>query len=295
MTAKERRQMQRRDDAGKSGNDRNNNGIPDNQDGNGGDRHRGGHHRTRLERRRREWRRSRARELSRRRKHPQVEATPGKAGKKAPFVKPFMNADDLMQYAQAHGTFADTLTGLDSALENQRIDSEYQKQQLGKEQISNSANANDDAASRGLFHSSIRDAELYDINATTALRQNYLDRQLDAAVISTQTQKTNAQSAWDSFQRGMNQKQVENAQEVMTNTGKWLVKPTAAKPASGYKPKPIGPRPKHHRVGTGAVGPGGPGSQGGSGGGGGNHPNGPGHGSGGNNNGTGGTPAPGHH
>jgi hypothetical protein len=216
-----------------------------------------------------------------------------------------MTAEDLMAYGDAHSKFRDTLNQLDFGLENQRIESEYEKSNLRKAAVESTVEANDELASRGLFHSSVRDAELYDINATSALRQNYLDRQLDTAQIQVQTQKVSAQNAWDDFQRGMNQKQVQNAQEVMTNTGKWLVDPVKATGPSGYKPKPIGDRPTrprrsrpgdgHHinpsrrrpgyTQGGGGAGPGGPGGRGGSGRG--RH--------GGRNNGTGGTPAPGGH
>jgi hypothetical protein len=159
-------------------------------------------------------------------------------------VKPFMTAEDLMAYGDAHSKFRDTLNQLDFALESQRVEGEYEKTNIAKGAVQSRAEANDLAAARGLFHSSVRDAELYDINATAALRQNYLDRQLDTAQIQTQTQKVAAQNAWDDFQRGMNQKEVQNAQEVMANTPQYLVDPTKPKPASGYKPRPIGPRPE---------------------------------------------------
>lgn len=192
----------------------------------------------------REHRKERRKEMRKREKDPYKKGTPGKAGKKAPFVSPFMTAEDLMEYGKAHGTFRDTLNQLDFALENQRIEGEYEKTQLQRGANQALSDAQYEFAGRGLQHSSVRDAELYDINATSALRQNYLDRQLDTATIQTQTQKVAAQNAWDDFQRGMNQKKVQNAQEIMANTPKWLVDPVKAQGPSGYKPKKIGPKPR---------------------------------------------------
>lgn len=60
------------------------------------------------------------------------------------------------------------------------VDTAYQQQQLERGRIKDTAGAVDSAISRGLFRSSIQDADVFDITATAKLRQQYLDDTLKA-------------------------------------------------------------------------------------------------------------------
>ena len=157
---------------------------------------------------------------------------PGSAGELAPTTDPFLTADDLEERAATENEYNQNLAALDYALENLRIDTESGKVDVENARVAGLKSTNDDAAARGIFNSSIRDANLFDVESTAAVNRSLLDRRFDAQVLANQTQKLAYDQAWQDFQSAQNRKAVENAQEVDATQSKYLVDPVAA--TTGY-------------------------------------------------------------
>lgn len=135
-------------------------------------------------------------------------------------VPPFMTGQDTMDYAAAYREYATTLGQLDYDLARSVGEQIRQRQEIDKQQATGTENANWDAASRGLFHSSIRDASLYDIDATAGIKRQFLEDSMNTMRLNSEYQKGVAQGAYDLFMQGLNQKMVENAQKVAPDIGK---------------------------------------------------------------------------
>lgn len=154
-------------------------------------------------------------------------ATPGSAGGVPnPAIPPFMSADDWDAYIQALQAFQNKINDTDYELQKQQIDTEEQKAGIDRSVVVDKNNTDYNTAGRGLAQSSIRDAELWDIDATAALRKSYLDRQLNASVLNAQRQKSAAQTAWEQFQGNLNRHMVENAQAASEGAPAYLVEPS---------------------------------------------------------------------
>ena len=179
------------------------------------------------------------------------EVTPADPGVKAPVIPPFLKGEDMISVSEAEAKLSGELQNLDYALENLRLDTSKQKADIARQRRIDLNDANEAAAARGLFRSSIRDADLFDVEAAAAVNRNLLDRALDVASLDTQRQKVAAQGAYDSFMSGIRQKMVENAKEATPDTGPFLVKPTDAQKSvtiidphgDKHKTKPIKPKP----------------------------------------------------
>lgn len=152
--------------------------------------------------------------------------TPATPGTRTPTIQPFMKSDDMMALQEARSKMADTIANLDYDLDTEASENEYERSEIDRSAIMGRSSVNDDMASRGLFNSSVRDAELYDIDATAGIRKNFLDRTFDTLMMDTQRRKLAAQSALTEFQHSMNQKMIENAREASEGMEEWLVKPT---------------------------------------------------------------------
>jgi hypothetical protein len=131
--------------------------------------------------------------------------------------------------------------GIDTALDQQRIDTEYQKGQTNSQAKQTQAQTADVMAARGIFSSSIADGARYDIEAQRMLANTFLDDKMTEATLSAGTQKTLLADAKKNFDANMLIKQTQNAQGVNdTNSRAW-----ADAMASWVPPKPakIGPAP----------------------------------------------------
>jgi hypothetical protein len=146
-------------------------------------------------------------------------------GVENPVIQPFMTADDLLESSEADAALNETVTGLDTNLTEQQRLNEVAKAELARQQLYDRRDAADNAAARGLAHSSIRDAELYDIDATAALRRNELDTQLSVATLDAGRQKLAAKAAWDNFQSAMARRMVENAAAASEGVPKYQIEP----------------------------------------------------------------------
>ncbi len=188
------------------------------------------------------------------------EPTPAEAATPAPPppapVDPFFTADDLDAINQFGTDLATKLEGIDFGLKNAETDTTYQKTQTDDSAKKADAAAQDDAISRGIFRSSIKDATIHDIEAQRSLSSKFLDLKLTTSRLNAGTNKQILSNAKTDFDTNMAKRKVDNARGVNdTNSSAWAAaqatwaanQPVA--PASGpapaaptFKP-PAGPRP----------------------------------------------------
>lgn len=172
--------------------------------------------------------------------------TPGTPGVPTPPVDPFLTPDQIITQAQARGAFETGTQDVDNQLKNMSTDNDYQKGQLDKGAVQASAAENENAISRGLFQSSIRDAELFDIEATKSLRKQHLDDALNLAVSQGETRKKTLKDTWDAVSGALNTQAVLNAQDKGKDANPWQTAPTAGTwtpPATPAPPTPGAPKP----------------------------------------------------
>lgn len=141
-----------------------------------------------------------------------VPGTPGTPP--SPPAPPFKTSDNIFAEAEARRQYEQRMLDVDAQLARQNIDTQYQAGQIDKGAAVSRRDTNDAAAARGIFRSSLRDADLFDIDATAAIKKDYLNRQLDTSTLNAQSNKTIAQTAYDTFMAGLNQAQAENAQSL---------------------------------------------------------------------------------
>src|SRR5687767_4135499 len=84
-------------------------------------------------------------------------------------IEPFMRPEDLMAFAEARGQYEAGLREIDDAYAMAQAESLIEKDNIDKERKLRSRDSRDDFAARGLHQSSVRDADLFDIDATAAL------------------------------------------------------------------------------------------------------------------------------
>lgn len=155
--------------------------------------------------------------------------------------QPFMTGQNMIDKGNAQLQYEQGMQGIDDGLENQRINNEYTKGQIDKGAIADRDAAQWNMGGRGLGQSSVRDGALYDIDATAAIKKNFLDTQLATATTNAGTAKTHLGDWWNTFQGGMNQQMVENVPQRQ-DAGPQPGQPTApgapAAPAAPAAPQP---------------------------------------------------------
>lgn len=161
---------------------------------------------------------------------------PGSPGVPTPPVQPFLTADDMMQLANAIHDFEINVHDIDSQLQTQKFNNEFDKTQIEDARKKGLSATDDSMIARGLFQSSIRDAELFDIEASARLRKNFLDDGLRIATTQAEQKKRMMQSSLDDFKRAMDVKKVENAAAVGANQDPWQVEPVAPHFVAGTLP-----------------------------------------------------------
>lgn len=160
-------------------------------------------------------------------------------GEENPTVAPFMTGEDMMAYAEARQAYEQQLADLDYSYATAVANTGYEKEQVTKGAVKGKSDANWDAAARGLFRSSIRDADLFDIDATAEMRKRFLDTQLDTLKLNTETQKAALDRMWNDPQtgylHGLELKKIANAQGVAADMPQWKVEPGWEKPPAPAK------------------------------------------------------------
>lgn len=175
-------------------------------------------------------------------KDPHAGETYNPGVKNAP-VDPFMTGEDIMAYAQARQQYEGELGELDFNYANSIANSGYEKSQLTKGAIADKAASSDDMAARGLFRSSVRDADLFDIDATAEMRKTFLDTQLNTLKLHTESRKKALDNAWGDYEYGVALKKKANAEQASEGMPEYAVDPGWVKnQPPGPKPNPNAPK-----------------------------------------------------
>ena len=176
---------------------------------------------------------------------------PGDPGVPNPTVEPFFTPEDLLAINDYETNEAAQLADLNTMLDRARIDRDYELTQAEDQHKKNVGVATDEMIGRGLFASSVKDAALYDLQATLGLQRSFLNDRFNQVVSEAATRKDlllGSGGARERFWSAMNQKKAQNATELGATMGPWKVEPTEGKtvtvpvpPAATKGPPPAQP------------------------------------------------------
>lgn len=142
--------------------------------------------------------------------------------------QPFLNPDQSNQQIDTEDQYKQALWQMDTDYQNQSVQNEYDKSQIDKGATYGKRDTNDAMAGRGLSQSSIKDAEIFDIDATARARKQLMDNQLANMAVQNATRKEQLNTAFNDHQRAFNDMKVGNAAAVNATPAKTT---TTAAPA----------------------------------------------------------------
>ena len=159
-------------------------------------------------------------------------------------MNPFFTPQDLQAINDFNTKYATDLSNLDFELGNLRADTTYQTTQNDKQAKENRAAAADQMAGRGLFQSSIKDAALYDIEASRSLANKFLTDKMTAATLNAGTQKKILGDSKKRFDEAINAQGVQNAAEQNASLHQGWADAMAAWEQAHPAPPPVAAAPK---------------------------------------------------
>jgi hypothetical protein len=151
-----------------------------------------------------------------------------------------------MAFAQARHEYESQLSDLDFQYQKSVADTTYQKGEITRGAVYGRRDASDELAARGLFRSSIRDGDLFDIDATAEIKKRFLDTSLDTLKLDTESKKAQLNSMWNDpvtgFMAGLELKKIANAAGVSADMPAWKVEPGWTTPSRPSVPGGTGAR-----------------------------------------------------
>ncbi len=160
-------------------------------------------------------------------------------------LQPFLSADDMLALTSFRSDTDLQLHEIDKQLGELAIDTNYQRQQTARNYKKDAAATDDDAAGRGIFRSSIRDAALDDLKKIRTTNTKLLDDRMSMANANANTAKGILARRAQEQQLALAQKQRENAQQAQDAI-------TASRRDSGDSPAPGGGGDSSNNGGGGA-------------------------------------------
>lgn len=133
-------------------------------------------------------------------------------------VDPFLTPEAIMAATQFLGGLDMQGLQLDRGLRDMETETTYQQGELDRAFTQRSASANDDAAARGVFQSSLRDASLDDLRRTREVQSNLLRDRLETARLDTERQKGNLEQQRLGYGGALTTQSTENAKAVNATT-----------------------------------------------------------------------------
>lgn len=150
----------------------------------------------------------------------------GTPGVKNDVIQPFMTQDQIMELGAKQQDQNDQFSQLDFALKNMIAETEYANHQADEVAVADRKYVNEDATARGMFNSSIRDAALFDVDATAMALKTDNQRKLDAMDQDTMRQKLLSNQAMTAYKNALNEAMVKNAQDANEGMEEYKVNPT---------------------------------------------------------------------
>jgi hypothetical protein len=129
-------------------------------------------------------------------------------------VEGFLTGVDLQQFNDFMTNFQTQIEDVDNQLAGLKTDTTFQTTQNNKDAKGNTVESNDSMAARGLFQSSVKDAAVYDIEATRVLSNKFLDDKLNEATLNAGTRKRTLAEGKKRFDEAMLLRKGENAAGV---------------------------------------------------------------------------------
>lgn len=155
-----------------------------------------------------------------------IPGTPANPGVRTPPVDPFLTPEQQMGKLTLERDFELALKDIDDELKRMKFDVDYQIRESDKEAEVKSAGVTDDMIGRGLFQSSVRDAELTDVAAANALRKGFLSDRLSIEETRGIERKKILRDNFDALKNAITQQMVQNATDVGKEQPPWKVEPT---------------------------------------------------------------------
>lgn len=131
-----------------------------------------------------------------------------------PQIMPFLTAEDLLGQIGFDFTNAQSLADIDKTLADLAANIGVQRKQTDKQAKQSTSDATDSAISRGLFRSSVKDAQIYDIEANRALQQQFFTDQLNNATLDADRRKRAIFDAQQARDQALAIQAVQNAQNA---------------------------------------------------------------------------------
>lgn len=153
-----------------------------------------------------------------------------------PAVQPFRNPDDMFAEANFEGDLRDRVRAVQSAFDQLNIRLPFEQEQNADMARRATSSVVEDMIGRGLFQSSVKDGQVYDIESQRALQERFLKDRVDTARNSLTAEMAEADQRRRAYYAAQQLKMVQNAQEIEP------VLPV--KPAQSAAPKPTAPKPK---------------------------------------------------
>ena len=155
-------------------------------------------------------------------------------------VEGFLSGLDLQGFNEFMTNYQTSIEDIDNQLAGLKTDTAFQKTGNNKAAKENTNESNDAMAARGLFQSSVKDAAVYDIEATRALSNKFLDDKLTESTLNAGTRKRTLAEGKKRFDEAMILRKGENAQSVNDPANAAWSDKMATWNAS--QPKPAAPR-----------------------------------------------------
>lgn len=186
---------------------------------------------------------------------------PGSPGVQNAPVQPFLTPQQMLEWGEGQQHKKENLAEFASNLINAETQEAYEAENVAKEGLLNHTRSGENLTARGLFHSSIRDGDLADIDAATALKKKFLETNLENLKITTKGKEALINDQWEKvYEPAWNALKVQNAQEAGANQGLYSTPPVAphyehvsipnatmtntnpgSQPARAFSPQGIGP------------------------------------------------------
>lgn len=165
-------------------------------------------------------------------------------GTPSPTVAPFLTPEQAIQASHEKQSYQEKLASLSYALEELKANTKYEAEGVQKRGVQEHASGEWNLAGRGLEHSSIRDADLYDIDATSATQQAFLHENLEHAEQHTAAEALKAETNWNNeYMPAVHALEVENASNAEAGLPAYTVEPhweASGTPVKTAAPKQAG-------------------------------------------------------